>query len=47
MAADEPVVIVPYDTAGWEYVYQQNRDAIEDPPCFSATGCTVHERPGF
>ncbi|MFL4910684.1 hypothetical protein ACJ6WF_48245 [Streptomyces sp. MMS24-I2-30] len=42
MAAEQPVIIHPYDAAGWDGVYQQHLHMIEDPVCFSSTGCALH-----
>ncbi|MEU1076475.1 MULTISPECIES: hypothetical protein [unclassified Streptomyces] len=43
MAAEQPVVIHPYDAAEWDGVYQQHLHMIEDPVCFSSTGCALHD----
>lgn len=44
MAAEEPVIVHPYDATGWDEVYQSNLHMIEDPVCFSSAGCPIHER---
>jgi hypothetical protein len=43
MAAEQPVVIRPYDAAEWNGVYQHHLHMIEDPVCFSSTGCALHD----
>lgn len=42
MAAEQPVIIHPYDEAAWDDVYQQHLHMIEDPVCFSTKGCALH-----
>ncbi|MFC8819028.1 hypothetical protein [Streptomyces rochei] len=44
MGAEQPVIVLPYDAAGWEEFYRANLHMIEDPFCFSSEGCPVHER---
>ncbi|MEF3118888.1 hypothetical protein [Streptomyces chrestomyceticus] len=44
MAAEQPVIIQPYDAVGWDDFYRRHLDLIEDPCCFSSAGCPVHDR---
>uniref|UniRef100_A0AAU2ACI4 Replication initiation protein n=1 Tax=Streptomyces sp. NBC_00093 TaxID=2975649 RepID=A0AAU2ACI4_9ACTN len=41
MAADQPVHVAEYDEQGWELVYQNNAEQLEDPPRFPF-GCPLH-----
>ncbi|MDJ0386078.1 hypothetical protein [Streptomyces sp. G-G2] len=43
MTAEQPVIVHPYDAAGWNEVYQQSLSLIHDPVCFSSGGCSVHD----
>ncbi|MEN8655531.1 hypothetical protein ABCR94_34405 [Streptomyces sp. 21So2-11] len=45
MAADPPFHVAEYDKEGWERVYEDNREQIEDPPRFSF-GCPSHHNTG-
>ncbi|MEU4969119.1 hypothetical protein [Streptomyces smyrnaeus] len=44
MAAEQPVIVQPYNADGWDEFYRANLRVIEDPPCFSSEGCPVHDR---
>ncbi|MEU3050356.1 hypothetical protein ABZ705_28280 [Streptomyces sp. NPDC006984] len=44
MTAEQPVIVHPYDAAGWDEFYQAHLHMIEDPFCFSSAGCQVHEQ---
>jgi hypothetical protein len=44
MTAEQPVIIQPYDAAGWDDFYQAQLHMIEDPYCYSSAGCAIHER---
>ncbi len=44
VAAEQPVIIQPYDAAKGDECHQGHLDLIEGPCCFSSAGCPVHDR---